>query len=117
MQNEKEDSMPVQITINDAAQAVLEIADAEAELHQYRFRLAAPGLSVWALEVTRADTNQTYRVEETTPGKWECSCEAFRYRKRGAPVCKHALCIKLLKSWLNDFLREETKQSSLRKAQ
>jgi len=97
--------MPITISINDAGQAVLEIADADAELHAYRFRLVPPGLSVWALEVTRADSDRTYRVEEMTPGRWDCSCDLQQKGKRGQKPCKHIRAGRLLKAWLNEFLK------------
>jgi len=96
--------MPISITINDAGQAVLEIEGAEAEVWKYRFRLIPPGLSAWAIEMTRADTDSTYRVEELSPGRWTCSCPAEMYRKRGAEHCKHQTAARLLRAWLNDFL-------------
>ena len=76
--------MPLTISIDDRGFASLEIADPQGEIFSYRFRLVPPGLSVWALEVTRADTDNTYRVEELSPGRWTCSCPAEMYRKRGA---------------------------------
>ena len=98
--------MPVTIAINDAGQAVLEIADAEAEVHSYRFRLVPPGLSLWALEVTRADSDKTYRVEEMSPGRWTCNCPAETYRKRGADHCKHTTAARALRAWLTSFLEK-----------
>lgn len=94
------------IDINDAAQAVLMIPDADGELHAYRFALAPRGLSLWAMTVTRADSGATYLVREESAGSWSCACEAQKYRKRGAPNCKHCAAAKLLRSWLNDFLAQ-----------
>lgn len=92
------------IDINDAGQAVLQIADADGELHAYCFRLVPRGLSLWALEVTRADTGATYRVGEEWPGgRWTCNCPAETYRRRGADHCKHIDAARAFRAWLRDF--------------
>lgn len=96
--------MAVSIDIDDRGLATLAIAGADGELGTYRFRLAPRGLSLWALEVTRADTDATYRVWEESPGRWNCSCLSQVYRKRGAEMCKHVQAIRLLRAWLKSFL-------------
>lgn len=96
--------MPVTIDLDDRGLATLGIADPDGEVHDYRFRLAPNGLSLWALELTRADTGAEYRVSEDSPGRWKCTCPAFLYRKRGAPECKHVLCAKAFQGWHKDFL-------------
>ena len=104
--------MSVSVDINDAGQAVLQIADAHGELFAYRFRLLPPGYSIWVVEVTRADTGNTYRVAleppsaPSAPPRWSCTCKAFTFKKRGQPPCKHVLAAKILKAWLDTFTRE-----------
>lgn len=100
--------MSVSIDINDAGQGVLRIADADGELHAYRFRLRAPGYSEWALEVTRADADETYTVSETSPGRWDCNCPLQTKGKRCQKPCKHVRAARLLKSWLRTFLGGST---------
>src|SRR5215831_15236895 len=102
----------VTINIDDRGLASLEIPDAEGEIHSYRFRLVPAGLSLWACEVVRADSDKTYRVEELSPGRWTCSCPAEMYRKRGAEHCKHCEAARLLKAWLNEFLHTYTKENA-----
>lgn len=96
--------MPVSIDIDDRGLAILAIADADAELHAYRFRLAPCGISLWALEVTRSDTDASYRVRVDHGERWGCDCPAETYRKRGADHCKHVQAAKLFRSWLKSFL-------------
>lgn len=91
------------LTINDAGQAVLQITDADGKRHDYRFRLVSPGLSLWALEVIRADTDAAYRVEETTPGRWDCTCPIQQKGKRSQKPCKHIRAARLFRSWLRTF--------------
>jgi hypothetical protein len=94
------------IEITDTGLATLSIPDADGELRSYRFRLAPRGLSLWALEITRADTDATYRVCEDVPGRWTCNCPAETYRKRGADHCKHCAAVRALRAFLREFSQE-----------
>lgn len=68
---------------------LLEIPDPEGELHSYSVRAAPPSAALWSCELVRLDTQAHYHVELVAPGRWRCTCEAFKYRKRGVHACKH----------------------------
>jgi len=98
--------MPVSIAINDAGQAVLEIADADGEVHAYRWRIIDGDFDLWALLLTRSDTDLSYRVAEEKPGRWTCSCPVEKFRKRGQDHCKHAQAARSLRAFLNTLRME-----------
>jgi len=100
--------MPATIEINDHGQAVLLIPDAAGECRPYRWKIVPPGFSLWALTLTRTDTDASYRVTEEGPGRWTCECPAEKYRKRGTPHCKHQEAARALRAWLTTFLEENT---------
>lgn len=106
--------MALSIDITDAGLATLAIADADGEYHSYRFRLAARGLSLWALELTRADTDAAYRVCEDTPGRWACNCPAETYRKRGSDHCKHIAAVRALRAFLRSTLESAHERNHAR---
>jgi len=99
--------MSVTIAINDAGQAVIEIPDPEGELHAYRWRIIDADFDLWALLLTRTDTDLTYRVAEQAPGRWTCSCKAEKFRKRGAEHCKHIGSARSLRAFLNTLRTED----------
>ena len=72
--------------------ACLELPDAEGEVHAYSLRRVPPGLSDWAIEVTRLDTGEAHRVS-LSGTSWRCGCPDWRYRRgrEGQPGrgCKH----------------------------
>ena len=92
--------MPLGIDITDAGVATLSIPDAGGEFRAYRWRLVPRGLSLFALELTRADTDARYLVRELSPGRWTCDCSAFTYRKRGSPLCKHCAAARAFRAFL-----------------
>lgn len=106
--------MPAIIELTDAGLATLAIADADGELWAYRFGLAPVGSSLWALNLTRADTDASYRVAEESPGRWTCTCPAQTYRKRGAPPCKHIGSARALRAFLRS-LEEPNHERTLEK--
>jgi len=100
--------MPLTITINDAGQSVLEIADWKGRVWQYRWQILPRGYSLWLMEVTRTDTEATYYIDEDLPGHWRCTCPDEFFRKRGQKrKCKHIAAARALRA----FLRELTKES------
>lgn len=80
------------------------IADVDGEIHAYRVRLVPRGLSLWAVELVRTDTQAKYLVRVFTGNRWECDCPAEKYRRRGADHCKHIAAMSAFRAWLADFL-------------
>ena len=99
--------MPMTIEIDDNGHSVVSIPDADGECHAYRWRIIAPDFSLWALLLTRTDTDACYRVAEESPGSWSCSCPAEKYRKRGTEHCKHCAAARSLRAFLNHLVTEE----------
>jgi|SRR5215471_3357452 len=95
--------MPIIFAVDDGGQSYVEIADADAEVHTYRWRIIDADFDLWALLLTRTDTDLTYRVAELAPGRWTCSCKAFKYRKRGEPFCKHCDAARCLRAFLRQL--------------
>ena len=82
----------------------LAIADANGATHSYTIAPAAPALADWAVLLTRLDTGRVYRVE-LAGQSWRCSCEAARYRKRGAGPCKHVIALAPLYHLMRQLMR------------
>ena len=80
------------------------IEDAEGCVQDYRVRLVPRGLSLWAVELTRVDTQTSYLVRVHAGNRWECECPAEKYRKRGADHCKHIAAMTAFRAWLTSFL-------------
>jgi len=98
--------MSVTFAIDDGGQSYVEIPDPEGEIHTYRWRIIYPDFSLWALLLTRTDTDLTYRVAEEAPARWTCSCPAEKFRKRGAEHCKHIGSARSLRAFLNHLQTE-----------
>ena len=105
--------MPVIITINDAGQALVEIPDPDGELHSYRWRIIDADFDLWALLLTRTDTDLSYRVAELAPGRWTCSCPAEKYRKRNQEHCKHTQAARCLRAFLHTLQTENEQHDYL----
>jgi hypothetical protein len=74
----------------DRSIPTVEIEDHEGEVRSYGFRLVAPGIDQWAVELTRLDNGQQYHVALTLAGSWFCDCPDAKYRARkSARLCKH----------------------------
>lgn len=89
--------MSTTILIDDRGLASLEIPDPSGELHSYALTLAPSGLALWACGLTRLDTGAEYRVTDEGRGRFRCSCEAYKYRKRGQHDCKHTTAVRPLR--------------------
>ncbi len=88
-------------------QGLLEIDDAEGELHLYRCAVAPPGLALWAMRLTRLDTGAEYRTRHLKDDRWDCECPAWKFRKRGTGPCKHILALQGLRVLLRGLEVEE----------
>jgi hypothetical protein len=97
--------MPLWVGIDDRALGTLEIPDAQGEINSYSFLLLAFSPH-WSLQITRADSGESYRVEEDKNGHWSCACKAEKFRKRGQPHCKHIQCVSLFCRWLRELGRQ-----------
>src|SRR5262245_49067186 len=98
--------MPLIFRIDDGGHSYVEIIDPEGEVHTYRWRIIDADLDLWALLLTRTDTDATYRVAEVSPGRWNCSCPAEKYRKHGAEHCKHIGSVRSLRAFLHTLQME-----------
>jgi len=107
--------MPIIFAIDDGGQSYVEIIDPEGEVHSYRWRIIDSDFDLWALLLTRTDTDLTYRVAEQAPGRWSCSCPAEKYRKRGTDHCKHIAGARGLRAFLHT-LTTENEQHDYRNA-
>lgn len=96
--------MSVCIDIDDRGLGTIGIADADGEINAYRLRLVPRGLGLWAVELVRTDTQASYAVRVFNGNRWECSCPAFQYRKRGQS-CKHVEAMTAFRAWLNEFMQ------------
>lgn len=93
------------IDVDHRGLGTLGIPDAEGEVRSYRLRLVPRGLSLWAIEFVRADTEATYLVRVFATGKWECDCPAFTYKKRGERDCKHTLAARSFRAFLANLFQ------------
>lgn len=100
----------ISLDIDARGPGTVGIADADGEIHSYRIRLVPRGLSLWAVELTRTDTQATYLVRVYQNNRWECDCNAEKYRKRGAPRCKHIISMSAFRAWLASFLEPMMEQ-------
>lgn len=76
----------------------------------YTIESASPGLDVWAVELTRIDTDAVYRITVDGEGYWRCSCDDWRYRQ--VPVkeggCKHCVAVQEIRELMLDLQGEWT---------
>jgi hypothetical protein len=87
--------MSAHLQIDDTG--LLEIEDHAGEVWAYRLAPAPLGLARWAVLVTMtSEPDRSYRVALDTGGRWDCTCPAHKYRKRGADPCKHVEHLKVL---------------------
>jgi len=98
--------MPIIFSVDDGGQSYVEIPDPDGELHTYRWRLIDADFDLWAILLSRTDTDLTYRVAELAPGRWTCSCPAEKYRKRGTDHCKHCSAVRCLRAFLKQLNAE-----------
>lgn len=96
------------LQISDTGQGVFLIPDADGEERSYLLRPCPPGVSVAAWQLTRTDTEASYRVSLDAPGRWSCSCPDEKYRKRDRQQCKHILALQPFRLWLEQYLRPLT---------
>ncbi len=87
------------ITLDDRAQTI-EIEDSDGAANSYTVALAAPGLSMWAVTLTRLDSGESYRVCVERGDYWRCTCKSWKYRKKASDACKHCHSLKLLYRFL-----------------
>lgn len=94
----------VSVDIDERGLGTIGIADANGEINAYRIRQSPRGLSLWAVELTRVDSDSTYLVRVMRAGVWECDCPAEKYRKRGSDHCKHVQAMTSFRAWITSFL-------------
>ena len=94
----------ISIDIDERGLGTIGIIGADGSVNDYRIRLMPRGLSLWSAELARTDTGDVYAVRLFLPNRWECSCPAEKYRKRGKPHCKHIEAMSSFRAWLEDFL-------------
>lgn len=96
--------MACDIRINEHGQGIVEIADADGEMRSYRAELMPRGLSLWSIHLTRVDSGNQYLTRVFKDGsrgeRWECSCKAFEFKKRGVHDCKHTLAMRGFRAFL-----------------
>jgi|SRR5579885_3413892 hypothetical protein len=98
------------ITIAPDGTARLEISDPKGEIWEYALAKVGNGLGVWACEVTKIETGDCYRVAEETPGRWQCSCPAWKYCRTRPHTCKHCRTVANLSPRQRQLLESLTAQ-------
>jgi len=96
---------------NSSGQLTLEIPDATGEYRPYTIRRAPAGLSLWAVVLTRVDTQSSYRValdrdQKRQPRRWRCTCPDAKYHKSQRPHCKHVDAVDFVRLALQTLLVE-----------
>ncbi len=84
------------ITIAADGSPRLEIANPAGEVFEYALAKVGNGLGVWACEITKLATGDCYRVAEEAPGRWSCSCPAWKYCRVRPHTCKHTRVVAAL---------------------
>lgn len=86
---------PCVIRIDQNGSTVMEITDAEGEVHDYLVEYAPEGLGEWACVLRRLDgQGGPYRVARGVGGRWTCDCRDAKFRARkGGRLCKHRLAV------------------------
>ncbi len=97
--------MSAALVLHDNGTWSAEVPDHHGEVVAYGIRRLRPGLDVFAVQMERLDSQESYRVSLNRLGTWRCLCPDFTHRRKdGVKVlCKHARAARALWRLLTDL--------------